>query len=876
MKLLLIVAALALPSTATLAQSYPSPTFAAPTFTNPSQTRTNLGLGGAATLNVGTTAGTVAAGDVPLAKTANLSDLSSAATARVNLGLAGTPTAGGLAYGTSTAQAYTAAGNSGNLMVSSGSAAPAWSSQSSLIGATLSLGFATSLSPGYLNLQSSAGTNGSTTLASGATTSALKIILPAAVGTAGQVLTQTDAGTGGTMTTGWTTLGTLATQSAGSVAITGGTQTGMSKYGLSTSGSASSLEGSGIPYRVQIGPITGAYATNNPNLTRFDCGVDTATVPNGVLGSCVGIFETFGGAGTTGARRALNVGTLLTGAGTSAVGSFAIAGEFRVTADASMGGSYPGTVGGAIDTFSTYAIGTANDGYLSTISTEEANWEQMYGGAAVLTFGKEFARLSQDWGIVASQSNNDFQGRYSLWLTSQQPSVDTASAASVTASAGKNLPGFRSQIAFGGGSQESTFDPTFGSLMFSFPQIYANSNSCTVGVTTNCTVTTGAAAIKPQALWNGFELGNIHFNNEVLRSPGFVVKGTGETDIGVASIVPTSTGLTIDVNGSYVSTATYVSGNLSGQFQVGEYLYGSYTNGTVPGAILMVTSVLTSGGATITVPGTAGTPNGLAVIDPGYSTASAATNNASTTLGTAAKFMGHGTNVISLTWTDVKDSTPGVATVAIAPTNGVVKLGGSTYLTGGTNGAFTVTGTITAGKNVYSGPTSGFVGGTGGILFPNGGSNGQYAGIGINGSALVFKNYAGTIVGSFDMNATTPQFAFNNGASVSGTLTHGVVLDNAIVKVTPTSGTTVTVAQTTHTELLAPAGTLAALTLAFPACNSTYAGQEFRVSSTYAITTLTISISTGGNAGDWPASLTSGQGFAAICNPSDNGWYRLY
>lgn len=54
--------------------------------------RTNLGLGGAATLNVGTAAGTVAAGDdsrvVGAAQKANnLSDLGSAATARSNLGL---------------------------------------------------------------------------------------------------------------------------------------------------------------------------------------------------------------------------------------------------------------------------------------------------------------------------------------------------------------------------------------------------------------------------------------------------------------------------------------------------------------------------------------------------------------------------------------------------------------------------------------------------------------------------------------------------------------------------------------------------------------------------------------------------------------------
>lgn len=70
----------------------------------PATARTNLGLGGAATLSVGTTAGTVAAGDDSritgaAQKSANLSDVSSPATARTNLGVAYGTAAGTVAQG---------------------------------------------------------------------------------------------------------------------------------------------------------------------------------------------------------------------------------------------------------------------------------------------------------------------------------------------------------------------------------------------------------------------------------------------------------------------------------------------------------------------------------------------------------------------------------------------------------------------------------------------------------------------------------------------------------------------------------------------------------------------------------------------------------
>jgi hypothetical protein len=552
-----------------------------------------------------------------------------------------------------------------------------------------------------------------------------------------------------------------------------------------------------------------------------------------------------GGTGSYGFSEAmsLNCGTI--GAVGKANGNFLTCLEGRASPSHNVGGTSMTNPYGQNNGMNLYAILSPGATWWVNNESFEMDFEVMYGASALIQTAGQFARLSQDWGNVGTAADvNAFAGRIGVWLTSQQPTYDGTSVGSATASAGQNLPPFRSLLPLGGGSQE-WLGTSATSFSDAFPQVFPNSNGCTVGIA-NCPATTAAAPIRPQVFGNGFAWGGIHFTNEAWRTPGIVVKGTGETDIGNGQIIPTTSGLTIDVKGSYVSAATYVSGDQGGH-QVGEYLVGSGVAGTVPGAILQITAVNGSG-----------VPTALAIVDAGYSTAAAATNNASATLGTAATFMGAGRNTVTLTWTDATDGT--AATLALAPTNGRVKIGSGGSLVTLSGGAIVATGSIN---------TSGSFTTDNQLNVKNTGSNGGYGKVGISGSNLVFTNYAGAIQASFDMNAATPTWIFNNPVSM------GTVIDSAIVKVSPTTGQTVTIAQTTHTALIAPAGTLAALTVAFPSCSSGFQGQEFRFSTTQAITALTISVAVGGTPPGYPTTLAAGQGVGFVCNPSDNGWYRI-
>lgn len=239
----------------------------------------------------------------------------------------------------------------------------------------------------------------------------------------------------------------------------------------------------------------------------------------------------------------------------------------------------------------------------------------------------------------------------------------------------------------------------FGSssaMLEAWPQVYQNNNGCVVGVG-NCGTTTGAAKMKPQITGDVIRMGNVHVTGEAWRTPNFVVKGTGEVDIGVGSIKPIAQGLSIDAGGSKIATATWVSGAFH---NVGEYIYGSNQGGTVPGAILQVAAVS---------PSPRGAPTALSVVDSGYSFSAASVNNASASMGTAANFIGGGNNVVTLTWADQTDGGSGVASVYIAPTSGRVTIGsgGTSVVVSG--GGVQATSNFSTSAGYVSGSNSGYL-----------------------------------------------------------------------------------------------------------------------------------------------------------------------
>ena len=83
----------------------------------------------------------------------------------------------------------------------------------------------------------------------------------------------------------------------------------------------------------------------------------------------------------------------------------------------------------------------------------------------------------------------------------------------------------------------------------------------------------GNAPIYPSKLGWGVDLWGVNIINQAWRSTGFQIDGAGSVTIGTTRIGPSPQGLTIDASGQFVSFATVNAGGTG--YQIGEYLYGS-------------------------------------------------------------------------------------------------------------------------------------------------------------------------------------------------------------------------------------------------------------------------------------------------------------
>lgn len=96
---------------------------------------------------------------------------------------------------------------------------------------------------------------------------------------------------------------------------------------------------------------------------------------------------------------------------------------------------------------------------------------------------------------------------------------------------------------------------------------------------------------------------------------------------------------------------------------------------------------------------------------------------------------------------------------------------------------------------------------------------------------------------------------------------------------TPLTGTSVTVAPTTGTMLIDPAGTIATLTVVLPVATSLIDGQVLRLASSQTVTALTLTPGTGTTVSNAPSAITisttAPYNYEFIYKASNTKWYRV-
>jgi hypothetical protein len=140
--------------------------------------------------------------------------------------------------------------------------------------------------------------------------------------------------------------------------------------------------------------------------------------------------------------------------------------------------------------------------------------------------------------------------------------------------------------------------------------------------------------------------------------------------------------------------------------------------------------------------------------------------------------------------------------------------------------------------------------------------------------AAVIKDNSSATYGYDDSTGTHTVGGYFEGTyGIAGVISAGVI-DIGIQASVPTTGQTVIIGDHFSALVVAPAGTLSALTIQLPTCSVSYNGKITRFMSTQAVTTLTVTATAGSIVGA-PASMTVNSFAGFACYSASTSWYRI-
>ena len=122
-------------------------------------------------------------------------------------------------------------------------------------------------------------------------------------------------------------------------------------------------------------------------------------------------------------------------------------------------------------------------------------------------------------------------------------------------------------------------------------------------------------------------------------------------------------------------------------------------------------------------------------------------------------------------------------------------------------------------------------------------------------------------------NSGSPYLTENYGSAVKARKTSLPIQSTAYAFSSPTAGSTVTIGDQQDNLILNPAGTLSTLTVVLPSCSAMYDGKVSRISTTQAITTLTVN-ATAGTINGAPLTLGVSGFMSFLCRGGTTTWFR--